>query len=94
VTCSSDFCICFSVVLEALLARVHFKDIAELDHSDMDFNIPRPTPSETAVVASTHQAVAMGARRISSNSIFTGKSFWLYRENIWRCKKTCISAPA
>jgi hypothetical protein len=94
VTCSSDFCICFSDVFEALLAGVHFKDTVEPDHSDINFVIPGSTPSETAVVASTHQAVAMGRRRISSNSIFTGKRFWLFGENISRCKKTYISTPA
>jgi hypothetical protein len=94
VTCSSDFCVCFSDVLEALLVGLDFKDIVELDHSDIHFDIPRPTPSESAVVASSHLTVAMGKRRTFSKSIFTGKSFWLFRENISYLKKTCISTPA
>jgi hypothetical protein len=79
-TCSSDFSICFSGVLEELLVSFDFEDFVELDHSYIS---TYPAPSESAIIASPHQTVVMRKKRSCpgcSGSISRGKDFWMFRE--------------
>jgi hypothetical protein len=89
VTYSSDVCICFSDILEELLAGVDMKDLVELRNLDLSIlNLDGP-PTEPL-----KQAIARGKKKSFSDSISTGKSFWPFSKSISHFRKTCISMHA
>jgi hypothetical protein len=81
--------VCFSHVLEKLLACIYVGEPVE--HTDLDLSILN---SNSAPVEPTNQVVARGKKKSIIESISTGKSFWQLRENISHCRKTCIPIPA